>query len=126
MPSSIFLTCVCLHGFIYNSKYRPQERFESHVNDSDPDTNPSTFHICERPEVSAAVVLIYIAIVDPVTVTPSLLSVETDWGAVDVTSANATISPDPTVDPSIYTNVTFTSTSLKLNTGIYDKKFVIP
>ncbi|KAI6143787.1 hypothetical protein BKA82DRAFT_4183183 [Pisolithus tinctorius] len=86
----------------------PDERLESRVNQSDIRFNPSTFHI------------------RPVIVTAGLLSVETDWGAIEINSKDATIDPDPTVDQSIYKNVTFTPTSMKLNTGVFGKKFVIP
>ncbi|KIK74216.1 hypothetical protein PAXRUDRAFT_556177, partial [Paxillus rubicundulus Ve08.2h10] len=86
----------------------PDEHFESHVNQADIRFNPSTFQI------------------RPVIVTAGLLSVETDWGAIEINSKDATIGPDPTVDQSIYKDVTFTPTSMKLNTGVYDKKFVIP
>ncbi|KAI6097468.1 hypothetical protein F5141DRAFT_460127 [Pisolithus sp. B1] len=86
----------------------PDENFESNVNQADIRFNSSTFHI------------------RPVIVTAGLLSVETDWGAIQIDSRSATIDPDPTVDQNIYKDVTFTPTSMKLNTGVFDKKFVIP
>ncbi|KAH0833822.1 hypothetical protein J3R83DRAFT_10985 [Lanmaoa asiatica] len=64
----------------------------------------------------------------PVIITGGLLSVETDWGAIEINSKLATIDRDPTVDQNLYNDVTFTPTSmkLKLNAGVFDKKSVIP
>ncbi|KAK0447554.1 hypothetical protein EV421DRAFT_1786727 [Armillaria borealis] len=86
----------------------PDERLESHVDKSNTDLNTTTFHI------------------RPVILTAGLLNVESDWGAIEINSRDATIGPDPTVDQSIYKNVTFTPTSMKLVTSIFNQKFVIP
>ncbi|PBK94158.1 hypothetical protein ARMGADRAFT_1101061 [Armillaria gallica] len=86
----------------------PDERFESHSDQANIQLNTSTFHI------------------RPVILTAGLLSVESDWGAIEINSRDATISRDPTVDQGIYKNVTFTPTTMKLVTGVFDQKFVIP
>ncbi|EJD48258.1 hypothetical protein AURDEDRAFT_113089 [Auricularia subglabra TFB-10046 SS5] len=90
----------------------PDERFEAGFKASDSDQNTSTFEI--RPLITTA----------------GLLTVETDWGAIQLTSQNATIWMDPTVAESVYKNVAFSPTSaptsMKLTTGAFGQKFVIP
>ncbi|KAG7099851.1 hypothetical protein E1B28_001658 [Marasmius oreades] len=84
------------------------ERFVSNVNQENPETNPNTFHI------------------RPLLTTPALLTFKTDWAAVEITSNNATIVTDPTVNQNIYQKVVFTSNSIKLDTGTFGQKFVVP
>ncbi|KAH9828826.1 uncharacterized protein C8Q71DRAFT_891818 [Rhodofomes roseus] len=86
----------------------PGEHFESHVDPAKDIYNTSIFHI------------------RPIIVTPGLLCIETNWAAIDITSKDARVVPDPTVDQSIYTNVTFTDTSVGLVADVFGQKFVIP
>ncbi|EPT02579.1 hypothetical protein FOMPIDRAFT_1047647 [Fomitopsis schrenkii] len=85
-----------------------QERFESPGAPADKHRDPCVFHI------------------RPVLVTPGLLSIETDWGAIEVINADATIGPNPTVDQSIYGGVVFNGRSMEQRSGVFGKKFVIP
>ncbi|EPT02589.1 hypothetical protein FOMPIDRAFT_114099 [Fomitopsis schrenkii] len=62
----------------------------------------------------------------PVLVTPGLLCIETNWGAIEVTSTDATIGPDPTVDQSTYQGVVFNGRSMEQRSGVFGEKFVIP
>lgn len=62
----------------------------------------------------------------PLIVTPGLLTIETNWGAIEVTSADATIGPDPTVDQSIYREVVFDGRSMTQCSGVFGEKFVVP
>lgn len=58
--------------------------------------------------------------------TPALLSFETDWGAVEITSSDGTIVQDPTIDQSVYDKVELRAKYIKLDAGVFGKKFVIP
>jgi len=87
------------------------ERFESGADPHDTDNNLSEFRI------------------RPIITTPGLLSIESNWGAIEVTSKDAMIQPDPTVNQSLYKNVTFTPTLMLMKYAgrdVYSQKSVVP
>ncbi|TFY51751.1 hypothetical protein EVJ58_g10401 [Rhodofomes roseus] len=105
-----------------------QEHFESHVDPAKDIYNTSIFHIRETDTnvMSQIPFLSIVLSTGPIIVTPGLLCIETNWAAIDITSKDARVVPDPTVDQSIYTNVTFTDTSVGLVADVFGQKFVIP